>query len=227
MSILADGNGGHSELLAFGQIDRGIVNEETIRWGFAHRVQSDLEGLGLRFAIGLQGIDIDDLGETVSNIEQFQHPFGMAAIRIGEDEFRQGKVIQNLGQIRLGTNEVIQWDGVNVFQIGIHVHLKFRLEPPQCGAIGAPEAIADSGNVISGEVQLLAHVLLDSVADLLPKAAIVRVDRVIQVKEDDFVVFNFDFVGQIVHRAIIAGMALFPLGGRTQKTPGKKLIYRG
>ncbi len=74
---------------------------------------------------------IDASGKHSLQIEQFCHPPGMSAVRIGKDILGGGDAIQRLAQLRLRVQERFQGDVVDVSQVIVHVHLVVGLQAAQ------------------------------------------------------------------------------------------------
>lgn len=67
MPVATDRNGRHAQ--AFGGIQVGwvIINHQAERWVFVDGSQGDLKGFKLRFTVGVNGIDINDLFKMYLN----------------------------------------------------------------------------------------------------------------------------------------------------------------
>jgi hypothetical protein len=79
------------------QVHRGIVDQQAGFRPFTDSDQCFLKGFGLGLAVGLHGIDIDDVVKMILDIQGFQNTLGMRGMGVGEDDLALGKTGQDRG----------------------------------------------------------------------------------------------------------------------------------
>ena len=222
MDEVANRDSGHPKLLGHSQVGGRIVNEETIFRLLPNGIQRDLKGLGLRFAVGRLSVDINDLVEMSGHVEQVEHFLGVPPVGIGEDVFWQGDLRQDLREHGVLRKVITQGNIVQVRIIRVHIHLKLDLETAQRGPIGVVQAVSQFGDLLGWEMQFFVHELVDAQEEHLHQLAVLRVERIIQVKEDGFDIRKCDGLGLLGHRSIIAGLLSNPVWADV-KPPAKVL----
>ena len=85
------GNGAHAEGLGSSQVAGVVVNQQAIFGDFIDESQAFVESFDFRFAMGINGVNIDDLVEVVLDAQDLHHPVGMRRVGVGEDHLALGK----------------------------------------------------------------------------------------------------------------------------------------
>lgn len=61
MAVAADRDGCDVQALRGFQVGGAVIDQEASRWVFVNGSQGDLKGFNFRLAIGMNGVDINDL----------------------------------------------------------------------------------------------------------------------------------------------------------------------
>ncbi len=109
----------------------------------------------------------------MSDSQAFGDPLGMGYIRVGINELPLGEGGEGLFEDGVGFKDFSDWDVVNKGHKILHVHVVFRLQAAQRGAVLAPQAMAQVGDFFHGETQPLEHhIKIDPLTDQRPNPAV-------------------------------------------------------
>ena len=85
------GNGAHTEGLGCIQVVGVVVDQQAIVGNFVDESQAFVESLDFWFAIGINGVNIDDLVEVILNPQYGHHPVCVGRVGVGEDHLALGE----------------------------------------------------------------------------------------------------------------------------------------